>query len=244
MTRSATSGTTTPEELEGLSDSPKGQRKISRQRRILILCESAVVLGLLLVWVFSESVRDSTSLVVLFFYSFPSEFLVGLVPHEPILVLYGPHHPAWIIALVAVVSTVMAERLNYSLFGLFYEMPTFRAALGQRAVKRIAELFNRMPFIAILVAGFTPVPFFPVRFLVVMTDYPVWKYLLGVFVSRAPRFYLLALFGDIFDLSGPVLAGIFLAMLLLVNLPALAKVLVIPKDQDGQTSPPSEGEAS
>ena len=89
----------------------------------------------------------------------------------------------------------------------------------------MAELFRRYPFGAIVLAGFTPVPFFPVRFLVVITGYPVWKYLLGVLLSRAPRFYLLALFGGFFEISNLLLAGLFLAMLLLVNLPALAKVL-------------------
>jgi len=229
-------------EPQGMRIPGKRRRTPSRQRIILILFESALVLGLLLIWLMSESVRASTSLTILFFYSFPSEFLVGLVPHEPVLIYYGSYHPAWVVASVAVVSTVMAEGLNYSLFGLFYAMPTFRAALGKKAVRRIGDLFNLMPFTAILFAGFSPVPFFPVRFLVVLTDYPVWKYLLGVFLSRAPRFYLLALFGAYFDLSGTVLAGIFLAMLLLVNLPALFKVLGSPKDRGDPASHPGQCE--
>jgi membrane protein YqaA with SNARE-associated domain len=212
-------------DLGGRNGSRTGQGSPSGRRIVLILCEAALVLGLLVVWVSSESVRESTSLVVLFFYSFPSEFLVGLVPHEPVLIYYGFHHPASVVALVAVVSTVMAEGLNYSLFGLFYGMEGFRRALDRKTVRRLINLFNRFPFSAILFAGFTPVPFFPIRFLVVLTEYPVWKYLLGVFLSRAPRFYLLALFGAFFEVPAPVLGGIFLAMLLVVNLPSLANVL-------------------
>jgi membrane protein YqaA with SNARE-associated domain len=210
------------------------ERAAVRKRVGLILAQLSVVLGLLLVWVLSEEVRSSTSLVVLFFYSFPSEFLVGLVPHEPILVYYGEYHPAWIVALVAVVSTVMAEALNYSFFSLFYGVPALRVALDGKTVRKLAELFSRMPFIAIVVAGATPVPFFPIRFLVVMTGYPIWKYLLGVFLSRGPRFYLLALLGEWFEIPTSLILGIFLLMLLAVNVPALKKVLTDSKVRANQ----------
>ncbi len=205
---------------------PAGEgRASSRLRWILILAEAALVLGLLAVVVLSEEVSTSNSLWVLFFYSFPSEFLVGLVPHEPILIAFGETHSPWLVALVAVVGTVMAEGLNYSFFGLFYGIPSFREVFQRESVKRIADLFSRMPFSAILVAGFTPIPFFPVRFLVVITGYPVWKYLTAVFLSRWPRFYLLALFGALFDVPPLLLLGLFLGIFFLVNLPAVVKLL-------------------
>jgi membrane protein YqaA with SNARE-associated domain len=210
----------------------------SRRRWALILAEAGLVLGLLLVVLLSESVQTSTSLLVLFIYSFPSEFLVGLVPHEPILIFFGTVHPPWIVALVSVVSTVMAEGLNYSFFGLFYSIPTFKAAFQRKSVIRIAELFNKMPFTAIVFAGFSPVPFFPVRFLVVITGYPLWKYLLGVFLSRGPRFYLLALFGAFFEVPTGLLVAFFLGMLLLVNLPALTRIL---REPTPGVSTPDEG---
>ena len=209
----------------------------SRKRIILILFESAVVLGLLSAWFLVEGVQESTSLWVLFFYSFPSEFLVGLIPHEPALIYYGAYHPPWMVALVAIGGTLIAEGLNYHFFGLFYGMPAFRGAFEKKAVQRVADLFGRAPFTAILFAGFSPVPFFPVRFLVVITGYPVWKYLLGVFISRAPRFYLLALFGAFFEVPKLLLAGLFLGMLFLVNLPAVSKVLSSPS---AQTETPSQ----
>ena len=238
------SGFTVPTEGQEKSKDGRGQATTTRKRTFLILSECALILLLLSAWVFSEEVRESTSLLVLFFYSFPSEFLVGLVPHEPVLIYYGSYHPALVVALVSVVSTVMAEGLNYSLFSLFYGIPAFRAALDKKAVKRISDLFSRMPFTAILFAGFTPVPFFPVRFLVVLTGYPVWKYLLGVFLSRAPRFYLLALVGAFFEVPKLLLGAIFLAMLVVVNLPALSKVLASPEDPADLSSQPEEGEVT
>jgi uncharacterized membrane protein YdjX (TVP38/TMEM64 family) len=100
-----------------------------------------------------------------------------------------------------------------------------KAAFENKAVKKVSDLFSRLPFTAIVLAAFSPVPFFPVRFLVVITGYPVWKYLLGVFLARTPRFYLLAWFGAILEIPGPVLLGLFLLMFVLVNLPGIRKVL-------------------
>jgi len=207
------------------------------------------VLGLLAVVVLSEEVSTSNSLWVLFFYSFPSEFLVGLVPHEPILIAFGESYSPWLVAVVSVVGTVMAEGLNYSFFGLFYGIPSFREVFQRESVRKIADLFRRMPFSAILLAGFTPIPFFPVRFLVVITGYPVWKYLMAVFLSRGPRFYLLALFGAFFDVPPLLLVGLFLGIFFLVNVPAVMKVLKDPGSNgvngaDAEEAPACTSESS
>lgn len=163
--------------------------------------------------------------MVLFLYSFPSEFLVGLVPHEPVLIDFGTVHPPWVVALVAGVSTVMAEAVNYSIFGYFHERPTLQAFSGRKGVQRVVDLFRRRPFAAILFAGFTPVPFFPVRFLVVMTGYPLWKYLTGVGLSRIPRFGILAALGTLFHIPSSLLLGLMAVMLATVNIPALVQLM-------------------
>ncbi len=197
-----------------------------RWKVLLVLVESALVVALLLVWLLSEHVRQSKSLWVLFFYSFPSEFLVGLVPHEPVLIYYGEYHAAWIVALVSAVSTAMAEGLNYTLFGVLNDRPSIRSISENRMVRRTMDLFGRLPFAAIVFAGLTPVPFFPVRILVVMTAYPIWKYLLGVFLSRAPRFFILAAMGAYLDIPVGLLSVLFIVLLVSVNVPAVVRLLV------------------
>jgi len=184
-----------------------------------------MILALLAAWLLSDEIRASKSLVVLFFYSFPSEFLIGLVPHEPVILFYGEHYPALTVAAVAAVSTVLAEGMNYLFFSYVSDSPLFGKMRQKRTVVRIVELFGKAPFIAILVAGFTPVPFFPIRFLVVMGKYPVLKYLLGVFLSRAPRFYILAAAGNIFGIPAWALALLFVVMILTVNVPLVKRLL-------------------
>jgi membrane protein YqaA with SNARE-associated domain len=202
----------------------------SKKRRFIVLFEAFLVVLLAIFFLFFRDIEASSDLLFLFLYSFPSEFLVGLVPHEPALIHYGQFNPLWVVTVVSVVSTVMAEGLNYSFFGLFYEMPGFRAALQKEGLRKVTDLFNRAPFFAIVFCGFTPMPFFPIRFLVVITDYPRWKYLLGVFLSRAPRFYILAWIGDIFQPSKAILIAIFVGMLVLVNIPAAVKIFGGPRE--------------
>lgn len=197
----------------------------ARWRTLLVAAEGTVVLALLLGWLLVDGVQESRSLWVLFLYSFPSEFLVGLVPHEPALIYFGTFYSPWVVASVAGLSTAMAEAMNYSVFSFFYDRPAIRSAYEHPAVRRTVGWFGRAPFTAIAFAAFTPVPFFPVRFLVVMTGYPVWKYLLGVIVARTPRFYILAAVGAFIDIPLSLMGALFLVMLLSVNLPAIVKLL-------------------
>lgn len=184
----------------------------SLARVLVVVGEGVMVLALLAVWLFADQMRATQSLVVLFLYSFPSAFLIGFVPHEPALLYFGQFHPALTVALVAGVGTTLAEGLNYSFLSFFQDMGIFERARRKAPVARIIGLFERSPFLAIVVAGFTPVPFFPIRFLVVMARYPVARYLLGVFVSRTPRFVVLAAIGYHFRLPGWVLVALFVAM--------------------------------
>lgn len=204
------------------------------------MLQVALVLGLLVVWLASETVRASGHLAVLFLYSFPSEFLVGLVPHEPVLIFFGALHPAWVVAGVAGVSTVMAEALNYSVFGYFYRKPTLNGLEKHAGVRRVMDLFQRRAFAAILFAGFTPVPFFPIRLLVVMTRYPLGMYLLGVALSRTPRFLILAAVGSYFRIPSSMLVILMGVMLVTVNIPAL---VALSRDRVGpvESMAPQEG---
>jgi ribonucleoside-triphosphate reductase len=86
-------------------------------------------------------------------------------------------------------------------------------------------LFNKAPFVALLVAGFTPVPFYPFRFLVVLARYPLPKYVLAIFLSRTPRFYLLALLGHIFKIPDYLFPVIFIALAIPLTYPLVRSLL-------------------
>jgi len=62
--------------------------------------------------------------------------------------------------------------------------------------KKSVGYFNRWPFATLLVAGFTPIPFFPFKFLSFSVGYPMWKYVTALLVARFPRYYIYAWLGS------------------------------------------------
>lgn len=207
----------------------------SRRNRIFkaffFFLEIGIIIYLLTWWLSSDSIRNSQNLWVLFLYSFPSEFLVAIVPHEPALLYFGKFFPPLTVALVAVAGTVLTEILNYSVFKYIVDLKIFRKVRQTKFVEKTVKLFEKAPFLALLVAGLTPIPFYPFRFLVVLARYPLFKYAMAVFLSRMPRFYLIALLGHIIKFSDYLLLLFFILLLFLANIPIFRKLITKTKKQ-------------
>ena len=194
-------------------------------RILFFVLEIVLIGGLLIWWLSSETIRQSKSLWVLFFYSFPAEFLIAIVPHEPMLLYFGKFYAPLTVAAVAILSTLMTEAINYSVFKFVTDLNFFQKIQSTKTISKIINLFRRAPFTAILVAGFSPVPFYPIRFLVVMSKYPTWKYLSGVFLARTPRFFLLALIGHEINIPDYLLVILFAALIASIYFPVLTNYL-------------------
>ncbi len=201
-----------------------------RLRTIVIIVEALFVLALLAVWVTSAAVRRSKSLWVLFFYCFPSQFVLAAVPHEPVILYFGKFYAAWTTALVATAGTLITEVINYSIFKYLADFKAFQRISASRLILRLVALFRKAPFPTLWVAGLTPVPFYPFRFLVVLARYPLPLYALAILLSRFPRFYILALIGHKFRLPDGLIVGLFLVLLALAVIPLLHDSLK-PKSQ-------------
>jgi len=212
---------------KSLDSSPrKGKNSPNSKIKVFIfILEIVLIVLLLILWFSSEEIKRSKSLWVLFFYSFPSEFLIAIVPHEPVLLYFGKFYKPLTVAIVAVIGTVMTEALNYSAFKFVTDNSIFKKIHQGKMGTKIVELFKKAPFVALLVAGFTPVPFYPFRFLVVLARYPLVKYLLAVFLSRTPRFFILALAGYMIKIPDYLLIAIFIVLISAANIPLLIRFL-------------------
>jgi membrane protein YqaA with SNARE-associated domain len=197
----------------------------SKIKTFFFVLQIILVITLLAVWLSSASIRSSKSLWVLFFYSFPSEFLIAVVPHEPILIYFGKFYAPLTVAAVAIVSTLMTEALNYSAFKYITDTQIFQKIRHKKTVNKITQLFQRSPFLAIWIAGFTPVPFYPFRFLVVLARYPLFRYILALLLSRTPRFYILAYLGHAIDIPDYLLIVLFVILIASINVNFLRKTL-------------------
>ena len=203
--------------VEPVSRTPS-QRRLERT---MVLIEAGMVLVLLAVWLISPSIRASKSLWVLFFYSFPAEFLVAVVPHEPVLIYFGKFYAPLAVAVVAVAGTVITEYFNYAVFRFVADFRALQKYTKSSLIQRAIRFFNKAPFAALLIAGFTPFPFYPFRFLVVLARYPLFKYLLAVLISRGPRFYLYAWLGNHLRIPDVWILLIMVAALVIIYVPLI-----------------------
>jgi len=216
---------------------PNRKKPLNSKLKILFfILQVCFVVVLLILWFSCELFQKSKSLWVLFFYSFPSEFLIAIVPHEPILLYFGKFYTPLTIAFVAVAGTVLTEILNYSVFKFITDLKLFEKIKHKKAVNKIITLFYKAPFLALWIAGFTPVPFYPFRFLVVMARYPLPKYILAVFLSRTPRFFILGWFGHAVKIPDSMLIGLFVVLIISINVPLIRTILKKRKQKQNKLS--------
>ena len=190
-------------------------------KTFLFALQLSFVLALLIVWATSKGLQESKSLWVLFFYSFPSEFLIATVPHEPALLYFGKFYLPLTVALVAIPSTLLTEMLNYSTFKYVSDLKIFTKLRDKKAVQKMIQFFNKAPFLTLWVAGITPIPFYPLRFLVVLAKYPLPRYILAIFLSRFPRFIILAYIGYKIQIADYILIALFVILIVIANISIL-----------------------
>jgi membrane protein YqaA with SNARE-associated domain len=153
-------------------------------------------------------------IVGLFVYAFVSNVALALVPHEPVVVWYGPRLGIWLTALVATAGTVAASWADHHLFVPLVTRALRGPGWPARLHRWIGTTFGRAPFAIIALSGVTPLPFAPFKAAAFAARYPLGPYLGAVAAGRFPRYVLLAWLGTALTIPAPVLAGAFLVFLL------------------------------
>jgi len=209
-------------DLDFLTQLPlKKTRRAKRAKIVILSLEIILIVGLMVIWVTSSSIRQNKSLWVLFFYCFPSEFLISFVPHEPVILFFSKYYSALTVALVSLAGTVLAEALDYSTLKLVEEFKLLSRAKKSAFVEKLIKAFGRQPYLALWVAAFLPVPFYPFRFLTVMTNLPLVGYLAVIVTARFPKFLILALIGRVLKIPDLIIVGFFLILILAGYLPSV-----------------------
>jgi membrane protein YqaA with SNARE-associated domain len=132
---------------------------------------------------------------LLFIYAFISNVALAVVPHEPVVIWYGPRLGIFPTALVATAGTVAASWVDHRIFA------TRIAAFWSRTrYHPAAAWFERAPFAVVAASGLTPLPFFPFKVMAFAVRYPLGRYLAAVATGRLPRYLLLAWLGAALEL--------------------------------------------
>ena len=152
---------------------------------------------------------SSNSYLYLLFYAIPANSAVSVFPHEPVVIYFGSNGNVWYTAVAASIGTLIAGFLDHSVFVPVMNLQSLAGYKDKGWYQKIARLFMRYPFLVIVVTGFTPIPFFPFKFLAFSVHYPLWKYLAALLTGRFPRYVMLAWVGSLFDIPTWVLFAFF-----------------------------------
>jgi membrane protein YqaA with SNARE-associated domain len=151
----------------------------------------------------------------LMLYTIPSHAFISPFPHEPVLLYYSKIYSPWACATASMLGCLAAAVLDYAFVLPLIHHPRIRRRYERaRLYQRLLALFRRQPFWALVVAGLTPIPFYPIKFLSLASDYPLRSYLAALVVGRFPRYLALAWFGYV--VQPPNWSLVLLALLFLV----------------------------
>ena len=139
------------------------------------------------------------------FYSIPANTAISVFPHEPVLIYFGKVANLWWSATWATAGTIVAGIMDHRVFVPVLNLQSIQRYKGKRFYRRATAYLMKWPFATIVVTGFTPIPFFPFKFLCFSIGYPMWKYIMALVVARFPRYYLLALIGSAFHIPNWIL---------------------------------------
>ncbi len=187
------------------------QRKL-KWKHLLVLASAVVLAGCLLL----DWLPEKHKLIIFGLYSIPSHMLISPFAHEPALLYTAKFFPAWQITLAATIGCTLAGLFDYWLLLPLLHHKSLRPKLeNKRLFQKLMTYFKKSPFWFLVVAGFSPVPFYPFKFLSVAGGYPLWRYEVALVVGRAPRYYTLAYLGYILQPPTWVLALLFVFFLVL-----------------------------
>lgn len=152
---------------------------------------------------------STSSYLYLAFYAIPANSAISVFPHEPVVIWYGSQGSIWLTAIAASAGTLVAGFLDHSVFVPVMNLKGLTGYKQKAWYKKAADLFGRYPFLVLVVTGFTPIPFFPFKFLSFSLHYPLWRYLSALLMGRFPRYLFLAWIGEMIQIPGWLLVLVF-----------------------------------
>ncbi len=147
----------------------------------------AVLCSLLTWWLFP----DWWQLSVFFWYSIPGNSFLWL-PHEPAVIYAGAIFAPALVAATGGVATMVASIVDHAVFTRTLKIEGVAKVKQTRIMRFCVKLFNRQPFGTIVIFAFSPIPFYPIRLMAPMANYPMGRYVSAVVIGRVPRYFLLA----------------------------------------------------
>lgn len=176
-----------------------------------------IILTIIVCYLFLKGTRFS-KLVGYFFYMSVACTLLPL-PTPPFVIKIGEFFHPGIVALVGAIANCIAGFIEYHfLTWLFSKLELQKKIQNNWYFQKFADFFRRSAFICIVVTGFIPLYMEPFRIAAILTRFVLPKYLLAIFIGKLPRYYLIAMIGDTYQISAKYF---ILIVILLFMLPGI-----------------------
>jgi membrane protein YqaA with SNARE-associated domain len=192
-----------------VTDTPRSVREAHPLLRVValpawdsLLWASGAVAGLGIV--LESFVPPASELAVLFSLALLangpfSMFLPATV--EPMVMVFARLYPWMVVAGVVTVAAVLAEYADYRIFTGILMSGRLEQARRSRTARFVVWMFEKSPFLAVVMGALTPLPFWLVRISAVLSGYPVSRFLVATAVGRFPRFLAYAAIAGVLPVS-------------------------------------------
>jgi membrane protein YqaA with SNARE-associated domain len=142
------------------------------------------------------------------------------LPTTPYVIGMGKVFHPGIVAFVGAIGNCLAAWIEYyALAWLFSKTELQQKIGGNWFFQKFARFFQRAAFACLVFTGFSAIPFEPFRLAAILIRYPMRKYLLSVFIGRIPRYYLVAIIGNIYQISNQYL---MIMVILMITIPLIS----------------------
>jgi uncharacterized membrane protein YdjX (TVP38/TMEM64 family) len=146
---------------------------------------------------------------VAYFFAMIVVFSAASLPPSPPTLMAAKSNPAWLLALLGGAAAMVAAVVDYYLVRRVFRLGALERARRHVLFARAERWARVAPFLTIVAFAVLPLPFMIPRVLMPVTGYPLRRYAAAVGVGRFQRVFVLATFGQIFDVPGWVLEVLF-----------------------------------
>ncbi len=130
---------------------------------------------------------------------------------DPLIMEVGKYTSALSATLAALGVYMYMEFVNWHIYAWVLDWQRLANMRANRVVRWGVGRFARAPVTTILFFAMTPVPFWVVRCLAILHDYPIMRFMVATAVGRFPRFFMYAWLGAALSIPTFIIIAVIVA---------------------------------
>ncbi|MFT3763989.1 MAG: VTT domain-containing protein [Minicystis sp.] len=162
---------------------------------------------------------------VAYFFAMIVVFSAASLPPSPPTLMAAKDNPPLLLAALASAAAGIAAVVDWVLVRRVFRLGTLERARQHPMFERAERWAKVAPFLTVVTFAALPLPFMCARVLMPLTGYPWPRYAAAVAIGRFPRVFVIAAFGQAFDIPSWVLEGLFAGGVLLAVIIAILRRL-------------------